>query len=449
VNVLRRLPTLLWFVLVAVSNDPVHAAGRVMDATPETYRELLPTLVAGDTLRLVPGEYRRGLPLHRLVGTADAPIVIRGPAGADPAVFVARAGANTISILDSAYIHIRDLTLDGRNVPVDAVKAEGHARYAHHITLENLTIINHGNNQQNVAISTKCPAWGWVIRGNRIHGAGTGMYFGNSDGSAPFYDALIEHNLVTDPLGYAIQIKHQHARPSLDIAPHGRFITIIRHNVLSKANGGSSGPLARPNLLVGHWPLAGEGSVDEYLIYGNFLHENPHEALFQGEGNIAFYNNVLVNRFGPGVHIQPHNDVPRKVRIFNNTVITSGDPIVVRVKEGAAPHEQWIMGNATFAPRAAIGGTQFENLAFGKEQAGELLGSVVDGSAAIDPFPKDARMRCTPLDVRQVDGVVDGACDFNGTRRMVGYCGAYASQGRNPGWLPTLEIKPRTRCRAK
>lgn len=64
--------------------------------------------------------------------------------------------------------------LDGRDLPVDAVKAEGHADWAHHITLENLLIRvrGHGNNQQTVGISTKCPAWGWVIRDNEIIGAG-------------------------------------------------------------------------------------------------------------------------------------------------------------------------------------------------------------------------------------------------------------------------------------
>ena len=138
----------------------MNAAGRALSGNPQNYRELLKGLQPGDTLQLAPGEYRRGLPIHRLVGTREAPILISGPNRGAPAVFVARAGANTVSIVDSAFVHIRDLRLDGRNVPVDAVKAEGHARWAHHITLENLTIVNYGYDQQNVAISTKCPAWG-------------------------------------------------------------------------------------------------------------------------------------------------------------------------------------------------------------------------------------------------------------------------------------------------
>jgi hypothetical protein len=440
------LSALLLFLLGAPMI--VEATGRTLSADPESYRQLLRELKPGDTLRLAAGEYRQGLPVRRLEGTRDAPIVIRGPAAPAVAVFIARPGANTVSILDSAHIVIRDLTLDGRNVPVDGVKAEGHARFAHHITLENLTIINHGAYQANVAISTKCPAWGWVIRGNRIHRAGTGMYLGNSDGSRAFYDGLIENNLVTDPLGYAIQIKHQHARESLAIAPHGRFVTIIRHNVLSKSNGGSSGQAARPNLLVGHWPRTGEGSEDEYLIYGNFLHDNPHEALFQGEGNIAFYTNVLLNTRGPGIHIQPHNDVPRDVRILHNTIITSGDPIVVRLGENPPSTAQWVKGNALFAPLPARGGIQIANLKFSLDQAAATLAAVDSGRLPLDPYPKNARLKCAPVLADLFEALVDGGCDFNGRSRVPGYCGAYAGSGRNPGWLPAREVKPRTICRA-
>jgi len=427
--------------MTAIGTTP----GRALVGDPDNYRELLSDLRPGDTLRLAPGEYRRGLPIHRVQGTAQSPIVIRGPASGEPAVFIARSGANTVSIVDAAHVHIRDLTLDGRGIPVDAVKAEGHARWAHHIALENLVIVNHGANQQNVGISTKCPAWGWVVRGNRIVGAGTGMYFGSSDGSAAFFDAVIEHNLVVDPLGYAIQIKHQHARPALDFAPRDRRVTVIRHNVLSKASGGSAGPEARPNLLVGHWPLSGPGSNDAYHIYGNVLLDNPHEALFQGEGNVALYSNVFSNRFGPAIHIQPHNDIPRSVRILGNTVIALSDGIVIRVNEKSAGHTQEVAGNAVFAARPITGGSQHENSTHALERIGALLAALPSGGS-VDSFPKDEQLRCAPVPTRLYEGLTEGSCDFNGRSRKASYCGAYAGSGRNPGWIPALEIKPRTRC---
>ena len=33
------------------------------------------------------------------------------------------------------------------------------------------------------------------------------------------------------------------------------------------------------------------------LIHGNFFHQNPTEALFQAEGNVIFYSNLLLNDF--------------------------------------------------------------------------------------------------------------------------------------------------------
>lgn len=442
---LRRLALRVLLAALAAL-PPSHALAAIIDATAQNYRELLTKLKPGDTLRLAAGEYHRGLPIHNMRGTREAPIVIRGPSTGDPAVLVARAGANTVSIVDSAHVEIRDLTLDGRGILVDAVKAEGHARFAHHITLENLVIVNHGAHQAKVGISTKCPAWGWVIRGNRIHGAGTGMYLGNSNGHDPFYGGLIEYNVITDPIGYGIQIKHQHARPALDIAPRGRFVTVIRHNVLSKANGASSGPDARPNLLLGHWPLSGEGSTDEYLVYGNYLADNPHEALLQAEGNVAIYGNVLRNRHGPGMHIQPHNDIPRNVRILDNTIVTLGNPIVVRTNEATDATLQLVRGNAVFSPHPAAGGVQAENRTHPLEDVQSMLGSAWNDEA-FDPFPSDDRLRCAAADAKTSSGLLDAGCDFNGNRRAASFCGAYAGFGVNPGWRPALTRKPRSLCR--
>lgn len=441
---IRTLGTLL--ALLALFALSVDAAGRQIDAGPDDYLAKLAALQPGDTLRLAPGEYRRGLPLHGMSGAPQSPIVIRGPVQGEPAILVARPGANTVSIKDAAYVHVRDLRLDGRGIPVDAVKLEGTARYGHHITLENLHIVGHGANQQIVAISTKAPAWGWVVRGNRIHGAGTGMYFGNSDGTGAFFDGLIEHNLVTAPLGYAIQIKHQAPRPVLDNAPRGRHVTIIRHNVLSKAEGGSSGPAARPNLLLGHWPRAGDGTTDEYQVYGNFFDENPHEALFQAEGNVAFYSNVLRNRLGPGIAIQPHNDVPREVRVFHNTILTGGEPIIVRSNEHTPTERQFLRANAVFSAHPIRGGVQSDNVLATLDEASIMLSAYAE---PFNPFPRTDGLRCPSPEAAWIKGLADARCDFNGQPRELGYCGAYAGHGPNPGWLPVLGVKPRVECRAR
>lgn len=348
----RRALSSLAALCIAVA--PTMAADIV--AGPDDYLAQLPRLVAGDHLRLVAGDYRRGLPLHDLAGRADAPIIIEGDGGARPR-FLARRGANTVSLVNVRHVVIRNLELDGQHLPVDGVKAEGHGDFADFVTLADLYIHDHDASQQNVGISTKCPAHGWVIRGNRIERVGTGLYLGDSDGGKPFVAGVIEGNQVRDTVGYNLQIKHQKSRPGDGTA---RFQTIIRHNVFAKA-GATPGPNARPNVLLGHFPPTGAGSEDRYLVYGNLFLHNPSEALLQAEGRVAIYDNVFVNGSGDAIHIQPHNDVPRDMDIFSNTVLASGTGIRVRQAEGA-PYRQRVRYNVVAASVPLSGGDALDNV---------------------------------------------------------------------------------------
>jgi len=216
----------------------------------------------------------------------------------------------------------------------------------HHIVLENLTIIGHGPEQQTVGISTQAPAAFWTIRNNIIVGAGTGLYLGGSDGSAPFVAGLIEANVVVDTTGYNLQIKHQRTRPTGIGLPDGANRTIIRGNVFSKSANSSAGPMARPNVLLGHLPVSGAGNEDEYRVEGNVFHGNPTEALLQAEGNLAIEGNLFINPTGEGVTIQPHNDLPRRVSVRNNLVwargfglrIIGADPRFPQILDGNDVH---------------------------------------------------------------------------------------------------------------
>jgi len=266
---MRRAVSAAWLCLLAGT-----AAATDYRANAQDYLDYVRRLQPGDRLLLEAGDYRQGLPLRNLSGEARQPIVIEAASPSAPPRFLARPGANTISLVDVRHLVLRHLELDGRNQPVDAVKAEGHSRYADFITLDRLYIHDHAASQQNVGISTKCPAFGWVIRGNRIERVGTGMYLGDADGSDPFVGGVIEANRVSHTLGYNLQIKHQAGRP----AGHAdRYDTVIRYNVFSKQDA-IPGPQARPNVLLGHFPLAGAGSEDRYLVYGNFFQHNPSEA---------------------------------------------------------------------------------------------------------------------------------------------------------------------------
>jgi Right handed beta helix region len=353
-----RLAALFTACLAALSGP---AQARDYTADPSDYVRYLRELQPGDTLHLQSGEYRHGLRLHYLEGTSAQPIVVSGTPG--QTVFLGRQGHNTVSLLNAAYVAIRDVKLDGLGLPVDGVKCEGHADWSHHITLENLQIVGHGHDQQTVGISTKCPAWDWVIRGNVIVGAGTGIYLGNSDGSDPFVSGLIEGNVIVDTLGYNLQIKHQKRRPELVSMPSQPNATVIRGNVFGKARNASTGAMARPNVLVGHWPLEDKGSEDAYWIANNLFFENPSEALFQGEGRLVLHDNLFINTVGDGVHIQPHNDIPRHVVVANNLVLASGDGLRV-LSKAERPSQVWVDGNVVAAGSPLIGGFRSQNHAY-------------------------------------------------------------------------------------
>jgi hypothetical protein len=421
------------------------AGGTVHQANPSNYLTLLRGLRAGDTLVLAAGEYDNlsdvpGLPLFGLHGTPTQPIVITGPESGAPAVLLGRSTHNTVRLSDASHIVLRNFEIDGRNLGGAGIAAQG---LAHHITIENLRIRGVGNDQQTVGISTVgSTVWNWIVRRNVIEGAGTGIYFGNSDGRSPFIAGIIEHNLIRDSIGYNMQIKHQLPRPTnLAGMPTAPQKTIIRHNVFTKSAANSAtGSLARPNLLVGHFPLSGPGAEDLYEIYGNFFYQNPTSALFQGEGNIAFYGNVMVNDFGSALTIRPHNDVPRFVRVFGNTVVARDTGILV--SGGAATSTQRVFGNAVFAATPVSAASASDNSTGAYADAGTHLSNPRGALGALDLYPRPGMLSGASWHATELASFSDAAVDFNGAPRAWTRRGAYSGEGSNPGWRLALERKP-------
>lgn len=436
-------------LLVIVVCGVTDGRAAIIPADPSNYRSLIPTLQPGDTLELAAGDYPDGLPITDLEGTANDPIVITGPESGGPAVLLGNGSRNTVSIRRSAYITIRYLTMDGLLIDnVDAVKLEGDAdNWGHHITIEHCTIVNHDANQQTVGISTKAPAWDWIIRHNVIHSAGTGLYLGNSNGEAPFVRGLIEFNLVADPEGYCMEIKHQNPRPQLAGMPPDGSVTLIRHNVFIKDDD-PSGSGDRPNVLIGHLPLSGDGQNDHYEVYGNFFFHNPREALFQGEGNLHLHDNIFVDA-GAGwaaVNIRPHNDVPREVLVYNNTVYTADTGITVTgVSTGFA---QVVMGNAIFASNPLnLGGNvqQGDNVVDAVASAATYVTSPSLDLATMDFYPVAGQLTGAAIDTALLTSDVDHDRDFNGTLKDFTYRGAYqGGEAVNPGWDLEESIKDST-----
>ncbi|WP_177169836.1 chondroitinase-B domain-containing protein [Ectothiorhodospira marina] len=407
---------------------------RLLHATPDNYRDRVATLQPGDHLHLAAGTYPRNLRLHNIKGTPEAPIIITGPEQGEPAVFRGRDGENTISLARTAYVTLRYLTLDGQGRNAAGVVLEAHGHYAHHITLEHLTIKNYDASQGHTGITTRASAWDWTIRNNHIHDVGTGLYLGRPDGSAPFIGGLIEGNAIQRTPGYNMQIKHQNMRDRLPDIPTQARQTIIRHNLFSKAERASSGPSARPNLLVGHWPPEGPGRHDSYLIYGNLFHENPHERLFQGEGSVALYNNLLFNSHGDGLIIRPHNDVPKAIHILQNTLVTAGTGIHVT---GADPdYPQQISGNAIFSPhtiRAPGSIDTRQNFTASLDEAGAELNHLDSRLAHLNLYPQPGSL-ARPQQGALPNHLPHLLHDYNHRPREGSFWGAFdATKPMNPG----------------
>lgn len=382
---------ILFAIALALVLTAPASGGQTLSAGPKDYQQLLRKLKPGDVLQLQPGIYRNGLLLRGIEGTAENPVVIEGPASGASAIFMGLDRGITISLIDVAHVIIRHLYLDGNGVRGHGVVAEGRGNYAHHVTLESLTITGFNAEQAYNGISTKVTAWDWIIRDNHIQGVGTGMYLGDSDGGDPFINGLIEGNLIEDTLGYNLQIKHQAARPVLDGMPQGASATVIRRNVFSKLTGGGIGERARPNVLVGHFPLQGPGYKDHYIIEQNLFFQNPTERLFQGEGRVALYDNRFVNWLGQGVIFMAHNDVPRVVDVLHNTILSLGSALTVSgMPDGRVPR---VAGNVLLSGSQEAQWDDGLNVVGDLSEAEVLFVAPVAGLDAVDLRPRDGQLQ--------------------------------------------------------
>jgi uncharacterized protein (TIGR03382 family) len=434
-------PRLILALLGTLLAAPAAHAG-TKTADPSTYTSVLPTLKPGDTLQLAAGTYTSGLNVTSLNGTAAAWITITGPASGAPAVFEGRSCCNTVELKSSSYVAVKNLTLDGKNLDgVFAVSAKDNlSNLVHHIAIEGTTIINHGASQQTVGISTKTPTWGWIIRRNKIVGAGTGLYLGNSSGDAPFIGGLIENNLVIDPVGYCLQVKWQKPRPSVAGMPTTPQTTIIRHNVLIK-NDAPSPDGDRPNLLVGGFPESGPGADDRYEIYGNLFFHNPREVLLQASGRVSIHDNLFVDCAKAAVLLQNHDLPLKQAHVYNNTIHDAATGVSLG---SAAPQGSALVGNLIFSPKPISGSFADSrgNLSDGVASAASYLTAPGKTLGQLDLYPLPGKCTGSALDLSLFKADTDHALDFNGSSKgSFSHRGAYAGSGKNPGWKLAAEVK--------
>ena len=428
------------------AGTPLRAA--VRDADPSNYRVQLRSLKPGDTLNLQPGKYMR-LYLEGIHGAPDAWITITGPASNPPAVIEATPGFNAVEILNCSYISIENFRIDSRGFPGSfGLSAKGRSEnLTHHVRVEGNTFVGQHGSQQTDGISTKTPTWGWQIRYNKILGAGTGIYLGDSNGSQPFVAGVIENNLISNTIGYNMEIKHQNAIPAVPGMPLEPTSTIIRNNVLIKDDQGSPDG-DRPNLLVGAFPDTGAGALNQYEIYGNYFAHNHREALFQGSGRVSLHDNIFVDGpyTYPAVIITNQQFAVKVALVYNNTVYTSGPGIRLRTP---AVNGSAIIGNLIFASEPISGHfvVSADNLTAPFNSARAYLRNPSFDPADADFYPIAGKLPPRAIDLSMFRSDMDYALDFNGSpktraRGAVAFRGAYAGEGENPGWQIAAGLKP-------
>ena len=412
-------------------------------ADPTNYRAVVTSLRPGDTMRLAAGSYGI-LSISGLNGRPDAPIVIEGPS-TGTAVFNADSGpcCNTIELRNSSYVVLRNVTVDGRGVVgAFGVSAGGLAsNLVHHITVEGCTFLHHDGSQQTVAISTKTPTWGWVIRGNTIRGAGTGLYLGNSDGTQPFIGGLIENNLIEDTIGYGMEIKYQRARPTVAGIPTDPQATVIRRNVWIKTDRASPDG-NRPNMLVGGFPDTGVGSMDRYEIYGNVFLHNPRESLLQVSGRVTIHDNLFVDAAGTAILLRNHDLPLRQAYVYDNTFYSVGRGVVFG---NTAPQGDAVVGNVIFSAMPISGPitVQRDNVTDSVANASMYVSAPSITPGMMDFYPRAGRCQGAAIDVSALMGDRDRDLDFNcAPRGSHTFRGAYAGEGTNPGWRVAAAPRP-------
>ena len=118
-------------------------AAEIRVADSAGLRKAMAQLVPGTVLLLEPGVYEGGVSVRDVAGTEEAPIVIQGADPNRPPVF--RKGGTALQFSDCRYLTLRNIRVEG--FPGNGINVDDGGSFetpAHHITLENLTILETG-----------------------------------------------------------------------------------------------------------------------------------------------------------------------------------------------------------------------------------------------------------------------------------------------------------------
>ena len=140
----------------------------------------------------------------------------------------------------------------------------------------------------------------------------------------------------------------------------------------------------------------------------------------------------MVNDNGDGINVVPHNDRPRNVFIFNNTITASGKGIrLVGAHQG---YRQEVIGNAVFSDAIFLKSYSRNNFFSGYDTAHNFLKNPKGKLGKLDLSPQPMKLRKRKIDSHLLSYFTDWDIDFNGSKRNGAFMGAYANDNTNYDW---------------
>jgi len=141
---MRRHKQALYLISATILTTfvPLEAKEVLANNSPQL-RSAIRKLQPGDTLLVAPGDYAGGIYLADTSGTKDAPITIRGAEPDNPPLF--SGDGQAFHLADCSHIILSNLKVKG--FPSNGINIDDGGSFetpAHHITLENITILETG-----------------------------------------------------------------------------------------------------------------------------------------------------------------------------------------------------------------------------------------------------------------------------------------------------------------
>lgn len=272
-----------WIVILCVGLCCLSAAGaegrEICVADSAGLREALGQLGPGTTLSLEPGVYRGGVYLHRVNGTADAPIVIQGLDPNDPPVFRG-GGGQAIHLADCSYITLRHLRVEG--FPLNGINIDDGGTYetpAQHIVLEDITILETGPEGNHDALKMSGVDH-FVVRRSYFEGWG-----GSAIDMVGCHHGIVEDCTFVGGEGFSQDNAIQLKGGTRDILIHRCSFTDCGHRAINL--GGHTG-------LQFFRPAVGDYEAKDITIAGNRFFGSTTPVAWVTASGGHFHHNTIV-----------------------------------------------------------------------------------------------------------------------------------------------------------